>query len=87
MVKFKISDNTFWGYEYNISIENLKNYNDPFQQAILNIKESLKHNLLNLKLEVLAEKIDDIDFHIHDTNDINGFTDDGIIVYVCSHCS
>jgi hypothetical protein len=87
MVKFKISDSTFWGYEYDTSIENLKDYNDPFQQAILNMKEYLKQDLLNLNLEVLAEKIDDIDFHIHDTDDINDITNNDTIIYVCAHCS
>ena len=85
MVKFIISDDLFWGYQFEMDIETFNNYNNPFEQVILYFKNSLAQKLENLGLINLVEKLQEEEFHIHNVTEEEVRNNN--IVYICSHCS
>jgi len=73
-----------WGYRTNIDLDDCNSLDDIVQMSVSLLKSFLHmHNL-----ECLLEKINKLEYHIHDSfeNLLNkDTTDDNIHGYICSH--
>ena len=81
---FCLSCELFGGFKVRIDIDQCDNINS----IIIRIKNSLKNILIENNLESLQNKLQNINYHIHDFSfvDILMDTDQNKIYYVCSHC-
>jgi hypothetical protein len=83
---FQISSEVFWGYRMLIDISNF----DSIKSITDYMKNDVRLFLSSRNLQLLIEKLDTSNFHIHspfDTfEDLLRKTDHSSVIYVCDHC-
>lgn len=76
---FQVSDEIFWGYKITLDIDFFNNEKD----LIKIVKEDMKLFFKKFNLIMLSEKLDYIEFHIPNLNNIKQSNNQ--IIYICSH--
>lgn len=61
---FQFSCELFSGYKVSVDLDKVDNMNEVITYCVKNIRDFLKNN----GLEVLVNKLDKINYHIHDTS-------------------
>jgi hypothetical protein len=83
---FQLSSDMFWGYRVQIDMFLF----DDVSAIIQYIKQDMKTFFLSRNLQLLAEKVEKLKFHIHhpfDTyKDLVGRTNAQDIIYICDNC-
>ena len=81
--KFQFSCNLMWGYRVNIDLDDCGSNDDIVDFAVISLKSFLETN----NLEILLEKVNELNYHIHDSFEdiLTRNTIDGIHGYICSH--
>ena len=83
IVKFKISDELFQGFEVVLDLD----YFETMDEICKQVTRTLRYQLEFQNFEMLLEKLDDRNFHIHDEefgSILLKSPED--IVWICSHC-
>ncbi len=81
---FQISHELFWGYRLQINLQTINSYDD----AINLIREDLIRFFQSRNLELLVQKLNEINFHVHQPNrpfELWHETDINDIFYVCEN--
>ena len=85
--KFQFSCDHFWGYANDIDISQFSD----LDAVISYMKRQLRRILISNNLQVLAEKLDTKEFHMHTPDcgfdEIRYKTRPNETLYLCSHCS
>ena len=82
VIKFKISDKLFQGYEVDLDLD----YYDSIDGICTQVKETLLIHLDAHNFEVLKGEAKKINFHIHDWEFGNILLQgEGTIIWVCNH--
>ena len=82
VIKFKISDRLFQGYEVDLDL----NYYDSIEGICTQVKETLLVHLDAHNFEVLKSEAKKVNFHIHDEEFGNILLrEEGTIIWVCNH--
>lgn len=83
---FQISSDLFWGFQ---SLIDLRSYT-TLTDVVSDIKKDLKHFLMTRNLQVLSEKVDAMELHVHhpysSLDDIRTKCPSYEIIYLCDHC-
>lgn len=82
--KFSLSCDLFSGYKIDVNIDECDNIDD----IILIVINSLRKILIQNNLGSLINKLNHLNYHIHDITFVNILMDSDInkIYYICSHC-
>jgi|TARA_B110000037_G_C17113370_1_gene502752 hypothetical protein len=83
LVKFKISDDLFQGFEVVLDLDYFETIDEIYKQ----VTETIKCHLEMHKFEKLLEKLKEKNFHIHDEEFGSILLkSENDVVWVCSHC-
>jgi len=74
----RLSAELFWGYEVFIDVNTVCTPDDIIEY----IRADLRAFLMSRNLQLLAERLDETQFHLHD--DVSDLGHDSI-VYICDH--
>lgn len=82
--KFSLSCKLFGGYTINVNIYECNNLDD----IILIVINSLRNILTQNNFESLINKLNHLNYHIHEITFVNILMDTNInqTYYICSHC-
>lgn len=82
---FQVSSDVFWGYRITLDMAHTRSETD----IIRALKADMKAFFLKANLELLALKVDGMDFHLHLQGGVRALMDDAAedtITYICDHC-
>lgn len=81
---FQVSSDLFWGYRMTLDMNRMGSEKD----IVRALKADMKAFFLKANLELLALKVDSMDFHLHLRGGIKALMDDATedtITYICDH--